>query len=399
MSVARAAGELRVAMVSPYSLERPGGVQGQVVGLAGALRRRGHHVTVLAPADGPARAGTPAGPPDGERVALGRAVGIRANGSVAPVTLSPAAPGRALAYVRRHGVDVVHLHEPLAPVAGYGLLWRSPVPVVATFHRAGASAAYRLLRPLAARARRHIAVACAVSEAARRTAEAVLGGGDADYEVLFNGVAVDRFARATPTPTGGRPTVVFVGRHEPRKGLGTLLEAFAGVPAPSRLWVVGAGRQTAELQRRYPGGDRVAWLGALPDDQVAERLAGADVLCAPATGGESFGLVVLEGMAARCAVLASDIEGYREAAGGHAELVPPGDVGAWRRALHETLGAVGPATGRSAPAALDAAFAHAERWSMDRLAEAYETRYRRALAGAGAGPGRATGSGGARGPR
>ena len=127
----------------------------------------------------------------------------------------------------------------------------------------------------------------------------------------------------------GRPVVLFLGRHEARKGLDVLLDAFAMVERPAVLWVAGDGPGSEVQRRRHPESDRVRWLGMLSDDEVASRLAGADVLCAPSLHGESFGMVLLEGMAAGCAVVASDIEGYRSAAGGHAELVPPGDAPRW----------------------------------------------------------------------
>ena len=168
-------------------------------------------------------------------------------------------------------------------------------------------------------------VRVAVSEAARETG---LRSGGGDFEVLFNGVDMERFESAPPhRDAEGRPAVLFLGRHEPRKGLQVLLDAFATLERPAVLWVAGDGPATEVQRRRHPASDRVHWLGVLSDEEVASRLAGADVLCAPSLQGESFGMVLLEGMAAGCTVVASDIEGYRMAAGGHATLVPPGDAG------------------------------------------------------------------------
>ena len=107
--------------------------------------------------------------------------------------------------------------------------------------------------------------------------------------MLFNGVEVERFTSAVPTPTD-RPTVFFLGRHEQRKGLDVLLEAFERVPEPATLWVAGQGPMTESLRRRYPGSGRIAWLGRLDDGEVAARLVGAHVLCAPSRHGESFGI-------------------------------------------------------------------------------------------------------------
>jgi phosphatidylinositol alpha-mannosyltransferase len=159
-----------------------------------------------------------------------------------------------------------------------------------------------------------------------------------------------------------------------------LLDAFATVERPAVLWVAGDGPATEVQRRRHPESDRVRWLGVLSDDEVAARLAGADVLCAPSLHGESFGMVLLEGMAAGCAVVASDIEGYRMAAGGHAILVPPGDKAALSGALGSALADAVEGTGPSAPEARKAAIEHARNWSMESLAERYLEVYERAIA-------------------
>ncbi|HUA95888.1 MAG TPA: glycosyltransferase family 4 protein, partial [Acidimicrobiales bacterium] len=372
---------VRVSMVCPYSLSRPGGVQGQAAGLARSLRRLGHEVALLAP-DGAGPLAPGDGPFDGTW-SVGRSVGVRANGSVAPVALSPSAALRLSRFAARHRADVVHLHEPLAPVAGYGCLLSRPAPMVGTYHRAGTSRWSGVLRPVAGWGDRRLDVACAVSAEAAATAGALTGR---HCEVLFNGVEVDRFARAEPWPTEV-PTVLFLGRHEPRKGLATLLDAFTAVPDPVVLWVAGDGPETLELERRHPPGARIRWLGVLSDDEVARRLAGAHVLCAPSLGGESFGMVLLEAMAAGCAVVASDIPGYRAAAGGHASLVAPGDPAALARALTEAVAGVVGSVGPSSPPVRSAAFAHAEGWSMDRLAARYVDLYRRATERRSATPG------------
>jgi len=362
---------MRVAMICPYSLSRPGGVQGQVAGLARSMRRMGHEVAVLAPEDGDG--GAPRrghGGFDGTHV-VGGSLQLRSNGSVAPVALSPRTAWRVERFVRESAPDVVHLHEPMAPVAGYGCLLERPAPLVGTYHRSGDSRWYRILRPLAGWANGRLDVRCAVSEAARETAAAAMGG---SYRVLFNGVEVTRFHGAVPFPTE-TTTVLYLGRHEERKGLRVLLAAFSELPGPSVLWVAGDGPDTHALRRLYPGSERVRWLGVLTEEEVASRLAGADVLCAPSLRGESFGMVLLEAMAAGCAVVASDLPGYRSAAGGHAVLVPPGDVAALAKALAEVLAAVTEGTGCSSPAALEAGLHRAEGWSMDRLAERYAEIY------------------------
>ncbi|HVA06162.1 MAG TPA: glycosyltransferase family 4 protein [Acidimicrobiales bacterium] len=364
---------MKIAMVSPYALSRPGGVQGQVIGLARALRGLGHQVTVLGPDDAGGEVGAS---PD--TYVLGRPTGLHSNGSVAPVTISPLAARRAVRFVRRGDFDVVHLHEPLAPCAGYGFMLRSGVPLVGTYHRAGVSRWVPLLKPLAALVGRRLQVRAAVSEAARETG-ARSGGGA--FDVLFNGVDLARFASAIPVrDPEGRPTVLFLGRHEERKGLSVLLDAFAEVDRPAVLWVAGDGPGREVQQRRHPESERVHWLGLLRDDEVAARLVGADVLCAPSLRGESFGMVVLEGLAARCVVVASDLQGYRAAAGGHALLVPPGDVAQLSRALGVALADVVERSGLASVESVKAAEAYAEEWSMETLADRYVPLYERAIA-------------------
>jgi phosphatidylinositol alpha-mannosyltransferase len=374
---------VKIAMLSPYSLSRPGGVQGQVRGLARALRTLGHQVTVVAP-DEPgenqlagldAEAGVVDGSDQPDVFVMGGPTGLRSNGSVAPVTVSPIAAMRAERFVRHGAFDVLHVHEPLAPVASYGFVLHATIPMVGTYHRAGVSRWVPLLKPFVYLVGSRLQVRVAVSEAARETA---MRSSKGEYEVLYNGVDMERFARAEPAPTD-RPTVLFLGRHETRKGLSVLLDAFAQLDRPAVLWVAGDGPQSEVQRRRHPESDRVKWLGTLNEREVAARLLGADVLCAPSLRGESFGMVVLEGMAARCAVVASDLQGYRSAAGGHAVLVPPGDVGALSRALGVALADVAEGCGRSSPDALKAAEAHASDWSMESLAEHYVDAYRRAI--------------------
>jgi phosphatidyl-myo-inositol alpha-mannosyltransferase len=371
---------MRIAMVSPYALTRPGGVQGQVLGLSRSLHRLGHDVTVIGPADRD-RLSPMARPfsETGERdvIVIGHPTGVRSNGSVAPVALSPMAARRAERAVHAGRFDVVHLHEPLAPVASYGLVLQSRVPMVGTYHRAGVSRWVPVLKPLASLVGRRLQVRVAVSEAARQTGERSGGG---TFEVLFNGVEVERFASAQSERTpGGVPIMLFVGRHEERKGLAVLLEAFASLDRPAVLCIAGGGPATGALRALHPQTDRVRWLGVLDDDELARQLAGADVLCAPSLHGESFGVVLLEGMAAGCAVVASDIEGYRAAAGGLAILVAPGDVDALNHALETALADAVQGRGASSPEARQAAQEHARAWSMDALARRYLDVYERAI--------------------
>jgi len=355
---------VRIGLVAPYSLTIPGGVQGQVMGLARALRTQGHEVRVLAPCDG--------APPDVGVTPLGNSVPLATNGSVAPIAPDLPCALRTIRALRDEAFDVVHLHEPLVPGPTLTALLFCDGPLVGTFHRAGPSSAYELLRPLVAHLSRRLSLRCAVSEDARATAEGALGG---HYELVFNGIEVGRFAKASPWPTDG-PTVLFIGRHEPRKGLSTLLEAFARLPRSTHLWVAGDGPQTAALKAATDSEARVEWLGRICDDEAASRLRGADVLCAPSIHGESFGVVLLEAMAAHTPIVATDLPGYREVAhpGCHAVMVPPGDPEALAGALRQVLFEPGVAVRLA-----DVAEARALEFGMDRLADRYVELYQRTL--------------------
>jgi len=357
---------VRVGLVCPYSLTIPGGVQGQVMGLARELRMLGHDVRVLAPCDG--------APPDSGVTPLGRSVPFATNGSVAPLAPDVSCALRTIRALRDEQFDVLHLHEPLCPGPTTTALLLRGAPVVATFHRSGPSGAYAALRPLVQWGARRIDIRCAVSEEAMLTAREALGG---EYDLLFNGIEVERFAKATPVLTDG-PTIVFVGRHEERKGLAVLLEAMQHLPSDVRLWVAGEGPQTSGLRDRFGHDRRIEWLGQIDDDDKAARLAGADVFCAPSLHGESFGVVLLEAMAARTAIVASDIDGYRRVTrdGADAVLVPPDDPVALAAGLARVLD-----DGTEAQRLVASGECRATEFSMAGLAEAYEDRYERAASG------------------
>lgn len=366
--------------MSPYSLSVPGGVQGQVLALARALRGAGHEAVVIGPLDGRAHGD---GLPDEAVVGVGRSLPVPANGSVARLALGPWAARRTWAALSRLRPDVVHLHEPLAPGPTWAALAR-PEPKVGTFHRAGTVNGRAVLARPARHLADRLAVRVAVSEEAAATADALAPG---TYEIIGNGVELERFRQASPWPTDG-PTVLFLGRHERRKGLEILLDAFSRLDRAlgARLWVVGSGPQTASLRRRFAAAADVRWLGALDDDELARRAAAAAVVCVPSLGGESFGVVLVEAMAARAVVVASDIPGYAAVLGSHGVLVPPGDAGALAVALGDALADVAQGRAVASPAALDAAQLWAERWSMASVAARYAEIYRR-LTAAGSGSG------------
>jgi phosphatidylinositol alpha-mannosyltransferase len=351
---------MRIGLVCPYSLTISGGVQAQVLGLARSLRAMGHDTRVLAPCDGP--------PPDAGVTPLGNSIPTAANGSVAPIAPDPSAQLRTIRALRDERFDVLHLHEPLAPGPTMTAMMFKNAPVIGTFHAAGGSAAYRWLKPVVRGLGNRLDRRFAVSEDARRMAEESLGG---EYTVVFNGIEVERFAKATPWPSEA-PTILFVGRHEPRKGLAVLLEAMRQLPADVRLWIVGEGPDTAELRAAHRDDSRLSWLGAVDDGEKARRLRGADVFCAPSLRGESFGVVLLEAMAAQTPIVASDLPGYRNVAraGSDALLVPPDDVEALADALRHVL------ADRSVARDLAASGeARANCFSMDRLAELYVEAY------------------------
>ncbi len=319
-------------MVSPYSMTRVGGVQGQVLGLARELRRLGVDVRVLGPCDGP--------PPAPAIMAVGPSVEWENNGSIAPIAPDQAAARRTIDALRDVEPDIVHLHEPIVPGPTLTLLLGAEVPMLSTHHISG-DVGREWLMPALRVPMHRIAARVAVSESARRTAHDTYGG---DYMVWWNGIEVDRIRAATPRrspeanrSSGSEHVVLFVGRHEARKGLSVLLDAWQGIERNAHLWVLGAGPDTERLRARRVAG--VEWLGRLPDAERDSCLVSADVLCAPALGGESFGVVLLEAMAAGAAIVASDIDGYRNVATHELDalLVPPGDPDALRRALQRTL--------------------------------------------------------------
>jgi phosphatidylinositol alpha-mannosyltransferase len=220
------------------------------------------------------------------------------------------------------------------------------------------------MSPLARWALGKLDLRFAVSNDAMEMAKRNVGG---TYELVFNGVELGPYAKSEPYPSLG-PTVFFLGRHEPRKGLAVLLEAMAGLPGDVRLWVGSDGPETAALRARWAGDPRVEWLGRLSDEEKVARLRGADVFCAPSLRGESFGVVLIEAMAAETPIVASELPGYANVAraGLDAELVPPGDPRALSAALSRVLADTELAR-RLVASGLD----RAEEFSMDRLADRY----------------------------
>jgi phosphatidyl-myo-inositol alpha-mannosyltransferase len=300
---------MKVGIVCPYSLDVPGGVQSHVMDLARALRRIGHEVNVLAPADEDSVVPSFVTP-------AGRALGIPYNGSVARLSFGPLSFARARRWIIEHDFDVLHLHEPTTPSLSLLALMVADGPIVATFHtstsRSRALSAFQLvLQPFMEKVTARIAV----SVLARRVQVEHLGS---DAVEIPNGVDVGFYADAEPLdgyPRAGG-TVGFVGRFtEPRKGMPVLLGALRRlVPDFPELRLIVVGRGDPDDLRTAAGpalADRIVLLGQADDKTKAQALRSMDVYCAPNTGGESFGMILTEAMAAGTAVVASDIDAFR----------------------------------------------------------------------------------------
>jgi len=364
---------LRIGLLCPYSLTTPGGVQGQVMGLARALRKMGHEVRVLGPCDG--------APPDTFVTPIGESLPTVANGSIAPLAPDPSAALRTIRVLRDEQFDVLHIHEPLTPGASITALVMRTAPIVATFHAAGESLSYKYLSAPLKGFASAIDHRVAVSKDAVLLAQRYIGG---DYQILPNGVELDRFIASSQNTsiTHGdssliRRSIFFCGRHEPRKGLEVLLQAHATLPDNVDLWIASEGPETERLKREWAGDSRIMWLGRISDAEKAKRLSQADVFCAPSLGGESFGVVLIEAMAAATPIVASALDGYMNVATHEIDalLVEPNDPAALEVALRRIL--------------LDQELAHrlvlrgqerATGFSMVQLASTYVNIYRRVIA-------------------
>jgi phosphatidylinositol alpha-mannosyltransferase len=357
----------RVVLVSPYALSVFGGVQEQVLAMSRVLSTRGHDVLVVAPdARDDTNYDTSA-----KVLRLGPRWSMPANGSKAPLTLSPIASSRASAAIDAFRADVVHFHEPFAPLLGWSALWAHHYPAVATFHRSGDGPALKYSRVLLERLAPRIDVAVSVSETAAATIRRAIG---IESDVLFNGFEIDRFVATPRQPTSGT-VLFFVGRLEERKGVASAIEATLAHNARSdgrwRLVIGGDGPDRARLESLARGDSSIEFLGRISDEEKRSWLRRVDVLLATSTHGESFGLVLLEAMASETLVVASDIHGYRDAASGHATMYLPGDATALEEAITRTLDG-------ARDERVTAASAYAEQWSMEKLVDAYEERYEEA---------------------
>ena len=315
---------MKIGLVCPYIYPASGGVAQHVQFLYQGLRQRGHDVRILTASHGPQRAS------EGDIIRLGVGFSVPINASVGTLTFSPRYLTQIDDLLERERFDILHFHEPFVPFLSLFLLRESTSVNIATFHAyAGFSPSYefgsRALRSYAARLHGRIAV----SAAARHFIDRYFPG---DYKVIPNGVDVARFATAVPIARwqDGVPNVLFVGRHEPRKGLLDLLKAhriLRRTGGQSRLLIVGSGPQEREARRYVAtrGLNGVEFLGRVSDAEKAQLYKTADIYVSPATGGESFGIVLLEAMAAGTPIIASDIHGYKGVVrrGREGLLVPP----------------------------------------------------------------------------
>jgi phosphatidyl-myo-inositol alpha-mannosyltransferase len=326
-------------MVCPYTWDVPGGVQEHIRDLSEALAGLGHEVSVISPADDDT-------PLPGYVVPAGRAVPVPYNGSVARLAFGFLSVARVRRWVKEGAFDVLHVHEPAAPSLSLLACWVADGPIVATVHTAiPRSRMLHAAYPVLQTALEKISGRIAVSEAARTTLVEHMGG---DAVLIPNGVTVSRYEKASPLPGWPSPggTLGFLGRiDEPRKGLDVLLAAFeilATERGELRLLVAGPGDLDG-VRARVPAGlrDRVVLLGQVSQEDKARFYHSVDVYCAPNTGGESFGVVLIEAMASGAPIVASDLDAFRHVLrGGTAgELFPTGDPAALAAAASRLLDA------------------------------------------------------------
>ena len=303
---------MKIAMVSPYDFTWPGGVTAHVSQLARELGRSGHEVQVLAPHT-PSRECQDAD----LLVPFGRSVPLPSGGSIARVSLSWWLYPKVRELLKREQFDIVHLHEPMAPILPLCVLEFSNSVNIGTFHASYARQhLYRFTSPITKRWQARLHGNIAVSPAARRYVNNTFPG---DYEIIPNGIDFDHFStKAAPYPKyqDGKLNILFVGRLEKRKGLRYLLEAYSKLKWENpniRLIVVGPGNPDKESYRILSSHNLqdVEFVGRVSYDDLPRYYASADIFCSPATGAESFGIVLLEAMAAGKPVVASDIEGFR----------------------------------------------------------------------------------------
>ena len=328
---------MKIGIVSPYAYPRPGGANEHIRETYERLRTMGHEVRIITAPWGD-------DPPAQDVIQIGQAVAVPYNGSVGRVTLSLRLEWLVNRMLERERFDILHHHEPLVPFLSAQILDRAGCPNVATFHAFGGfSFSYWLGRPVGRHYVKKLDARIAVSTAARHFIARYFPG---EYRIIPNGVDVAAYRNARPFPEyrDGKLNVLFCGRLEPRKGATYLLRAYTSLKQRMpdlRLIVIGVGPQLGEL-RRTAQAERLQDLlfaGRVSEGDKARFFRTADVFCAPSTGQESFGIVLLEAMAAGLPVVASDIHGYKKVVQRNVSglLVEPRDARALEAALERVL--------------------------------------------------------------
>jgi phosphatidyl-myo-inositol alpha-mannosyltransferase len=301
---------MKIGIVTPYAYPMPGGVNDHVGSLYRVLRARGHDVRIITSSHGLQKAS------EGDIIRVGKGFSVPFNGSMGTITLSPTYLAQMRAILERERFDVLHYHEPFVPFLSLVTLTLSTSVNVGTFHAfGGLSISYEFGKRMLGHYAGKLHGRIAVSPAARHFISRYFPG---EYKIVPNGVEPGRYQRAVPIARyrDSVPNILFVGRMEPRKGLIHLLRAFRklqrdGVRA--RLLLVGTGPGEREARRYVLTRqlDDVEFLGRVSEAQKAQLFKTADIYVSPATGRESFGIVLLEAMSAGAPIICSDIHGYR----------------------------------------------------------------------------------------
>ena len=333
---------MKIALVSPYDYAHPGGVTAHVSQLGYQLTRMGHSVKIIAPYSGDEDS------LDGNSiVASSRAIPMPVGGSIARISLSPRLPSRVKAVFEGEQFDIVHIHEPLIPMLSLAALQFSKSVKVGTFHAChNTPRGYHYWHWILKRYIKRLDGRIAVSKPARDFVARHFPG---DYRIIPNGIDFEHFAADVPPIeefSDGKVNILFLGRLEKRKGFDYLLRAYGRVKREfpdSRLVVVGPGTRLRRKYVRRVGKMRlkdVVFAGYASYDELSRYYRTADVFCAPATGEESFGIILLEAMAAGRPIVASNISGYASVVNNGVEglLVPPRDEEALAHAISALIG-------------------------------------------------------------
>lgn len=329
---------MKLALVCPYDYVYPGGVAIHVANLYEEFKQMGHDVRIITPYSGPSSSiGTK------DIIPIGKPVPIPSGGSIARVTISPVMANPVRTILERERFDVIHIHEPLCSTLTLTILNLSKAINVGTFHACHRKPrGYQIISPFMTGLFKKLHGKIAVSQPAMEFVSKYFPG---EYQIIPNGINLARFSTPRPPVEGicdGKVNILFVGRTEKRKGLIYLLGAYKKVKKQvphSRLVVVGPGTERYDSEARKLGLEDAVFTGYVDNDMLPAYYQSADIFCSPATGGESFGIILLEAMAASKPVVASAINGYASvmADGVQGIMVPPKDKEALAEALIKLL--------------------------------------------------------------